>query len=298
MSFLKKICVCLLCLIAFKAGAFSILTKVENLSEDKLSLASYPDYYPFAYGQKNLNLGYDSESVFKMALEKNVPERMSYFLFPYYETVNDVVYDMEDGKVQIFMGAFYSTSSFNELDFVFPAILNSPIHLMMVLSKISEVKQTEDLKKLKGIYVEREAFSDYMLKTFQDLNMTSVETPDEAYEKLIVGDVDFILGSYYYHYAKVLERGLKDYVSFSSRPLWNMPMFFAISKKTEDRKTVHEYFRRLASSDAFHQDLLDIIKEMIKQKEEESVGVVPPMYVRKAQDGELTPADEAKEAEK
>lgn len=292
MKCFKKIILLLFVCFALKAQALSILKIAEKPLNRELVYTSYGDYFPFGYLGKDSRGNRALMSVIKDAYLELFPEEKDIDSFKYYPTISEAMFDMTDGKVNVYIGAFYSTSDFNDLDFVFPAILNNPIHLMMVPSKISKVKQVDDLKSLKGIYASNEHFSDYMLKTFSDLNMKGVKDVDEAYESLMTGEADYILGSYYYHYAQIVERGLKSHIAFSSKPLWNMPMFIAISKNINDRKAIHDYFRGLVSTDAFKNKILEKIKQALEQKEQESIGVVPPMYVRQGKAGELTPADE------
>ena len=98
----------------------------------------------------------------------------------------------------------------------------------MLNGKQSTIGSYEDLKKLKGIYVSQEYFSDYVLERFSDLNITSVDSVEDAYEKLFLGQVDYIVGSYYYQYVAAIQNGVKNYLSFSKKPIWHMPMFIGI----------------------------------------------------------------------
>ena len=293
MKLIKNICAFLIFSVSFQVHAFSVLTVSEDTTTRTLSYTSYSDYVPFGYEEIVFREGPKLSGVFRQTLDDIFPDKKYNMIFKHYPSISDAIFDMQDGKTNVFLGAFYSTEMFKDLDFVFPALLNNPIHLMMLPDKISKVKRIDDLQTLKGIYVSNENFSDYMKQTFSDLNMTEVEDVDKAYESLLVGDSDFILGSYYYHYIKLVERGLKGYITFSSRPLWNMPMFFALSKNLNERKDVHEYFRQIASGETFRTKLLENIKKFIEEKEAEYSGVVPPMYVRQSQDNEFTPADEA-----
>ena len=163
---------------------------------------------------------------------------------------------------------------------------------MMLPNRIHEVKTVTDLKNLKGAYIQNEVFSDYMLGVFSNLSLTPLEDADEAYKQLLIGDIDFILGSYYYQYPMILQRGLREYVAFSSRPLWNMPMFVALSKRIENKVDIYEYFRKLLTGGTFKEKVLQYIKQRIKQKEEMFAGVVPPMYAKPQNANDLTPAQE------
>ncbi|MBR2300258.1 MAG: hypothetical protein IJ870_06800 [Alphaproteobacteria bacterium] len=224
-----KICVLLMCFYAMKAQALSILRAEDKVVGQRLIYTTFSDYFPFGYGLYENKKEPVLESVFKDAMSDLLQNRDELTVFKYYPTVGDAIFDMKDGKTDVFFGAFYSTEAFNDLDFVFPAILNNPIHLIMLPSKIAGVKQADDLKNLKGVYALNEHFGDYMLKTFSELNMKAVQDEDEAYESLFTGEADYILGSYYYHFAKLVEKGLKNEVAFLQnrfgicRCLWQPP---------------------------------------------------------------------------
>lgn len=256
-------------------------------------MTSFSDYEPFGYKTKGEDGDNTVGSVFRDVLREVLPASRHFGIsYNYFDTVSDAVIDMKKGQTHVFLGAFYATSSFDDFDFVFPAILNDPVHIMMLPERISEIKKIEDLKNLKGVYVGSEMFSDYMLKVFEDLSLEKVTDADEAYKKLFLREADYILGSFYYHYVNIIEKGLKGYIAFSSRPLWNMPMFIAFSKRLENRKSIQEYFRKLILQETFKEKLLARIKEFVQEKEEAFAGSVPPMYIKQNGENELTPADE------
>lgn len=293
MKFLTNIIFIFSFLLSLEARAISILQGAEETPTGKIYITSFSDYFPFGYKVIGTDATDTLGSVFRDVFTKLKPSNISIAIaYNYFNTTREAALDMKSGKTHVFFGAFYATSLFDDFDFIYPAVLNDPIHLMMLPERINEIKSIEDLKKFKGIYVQSEMFSTYILNVFEDLSLTPVETNDEAYQKLLLGEADFMLGSFYYQYVKVIESGLKGYIAFSSRPLWNMPMFIALSKRLENRKSVHEYFRKIVSNEAFKQKLLERIKQIIEDKEEEFIGAVPPMYIKQKDKNELTPADE------
>lgn len=294
MKFLTKMAFIFSFLLSLNAHAVSILRGMDDSSSSRIRVTTYPDYFPFGYKKTNNADSNDLVgSVFRDVITELTQQDDGPFLsYFYFDTFQDAIVSMKTGNVHAFLGAFYATTSFDDFDFVFPAVLNNPVHLMMLPEKINEVKTVEDLKNLKGVYVKTEMFSTYMLNVFEGLSLTPVENTDEAYKQLLVGDIDFILGSFYYQYVKVLETGLKGYISFSSRPLWTMPMFFALSKRIENRKSINEFFRRIILQKTFKEKLLAGIKQAIEEKEAQFSGAVPPMYIKQRNENDLTPADE------
>ncbi len=278
---------------SFDAKAFSILTRKEGSSTQLLRITSYSDYFPFgeAVGKSHATMVLDS--LFADVFAQYISPKEYRIEFLPFETMEATMEALHENGADVFMGAYYASADFEKLDFVFPAVLVNKIHVMMTPDKISSVRNLEDLKNLKGIYNQREHFADYTVQKFKDMNVSPVESADEAYKMILTGEADYLLGSYYYNYAKTAEMGLKDYVSFSTGALWNMPMFIAIAKNVKNPKNVHELFRRLASDIVFRESVVQSLKKAVKEKEEASQGVVPPMYVREAKENELTPADEA-----
>lgn len=293
MKFLTKTVFVFCFFLTMKVYAASMIQGGPEQISGTIYMTSYPDYVPFGYkiiGEKVHDV---FGSVFRDVFSELLPKESNFAVsYNYFDTVSEAVIDMKTGKTQAFMGAFYASASFDDFDFVFPALLNNPVHIMMLPERIGEIKKAEDLKNLKGAYVKSEMFSNYMLSVFEDLGLEGVESTDEAYKKLLLRETDYVLGSYYYHYIKVIENGLKGYIAFSSKPLWNMPMFLAFSKRVENRKSILEYFRKLILTETFKEKLLSRIKEIVEEKEAEFAGSVPPMYILQRGENDLTPADE------
>ena len=267
-----------------------IVRDVAIPKQKEISVTSYPDYYPFGYRLFDGKKAVDG-SVFQDVLASVIPESEPELYYVYYDTLTQAVLDIKAGKTEVYLGAFYGTSVFEDFDFVFPAVLNNPVYLMMPQSKIRQVRNLDDLKKLRGIYVQKEMFSDHVLNMFKDFGLTAVKSTDAAYEQLLTGEADFMFGSYYYQYIQVLEKGLKNYISFSSKPIWNMPMFVAISKRLPNRAIMHEYLRKKVSSPSFKEKVLSHLKTLIEEKEKQTVGTVPPTYIKEGAKNDLTPAD-------
>ena len=282
---------------SFNAEAFSILTRKEGSNVQLLRITSYSDYFPFGAAIGNSRDFLALDSLFSDVFEQYILPKDYRLEFVAFENLEETLSALHDNKAEVFVGAYYASNDFEKLDFVFPAVLVNPVHLMMTPDKISMVKKLDDLKNLKGIYNSKEHFADYTIQKLKEMNVEPVESADEAYKKILTGEADYLLGSYYYNYAKTAEMGLKDYVSFSTGALWNMPMFIAISKGAKNAKNVHELFRRLASDDVFRESVVENLKKTVKEREEASQGVVPPMYVRAGGENDLTPADEVMKGE-
>ncbi len=273
-------------------------TIVTNKKEERLTIinaTSFPDYFPISYRTQNGN--YSSLlTIFAPALEQMAEAenfKIEYILKNKY---SDAVENVRRGDIDILLGMYYATKQYSGLEYIFPAVLDNPVYIIMLPQNISRVSKPEDLKQLRGIYIAKEYFSDYMQSNFKNYNMQPAETPLQAYEKLFTGEADYIAGGYYYNYVEICRLGLKDYVSFSKSPLWKMPMFIGISKASEHHQKVGKALKKYAAQADFRQLIGDMLKEWVQKTERESQGVVPPMFVKKASAEEKTPADEAAQA--
>ena len=293
MKILVKICAFLSLIFAFTAYSASVIIEKQSTLEEPLKITTYSPYFPFGYEGENNDSKDLLKSVFRDVLSEFDTRPKRIFSYRSFDSLKEAVLDVKSGKTQVFMGAFYTAEEF---DYIFPAILNNPVHLMMLPDKITNIHKAEDLKKLKGIYLQTEPFAPHILNIFKQLSLTPVADVDEAYKQVLTGQADYMLGSYFYHYAQVVERGLKGYIVFSARPLWNMPMFIALSKQLKDSKNVREYFTRLVTRD-FHAKIVERIKVLMQEKEQKSIGVVPPAYINQNAQQELTPADETTPAD-
>lgn len=282
----------ILSLIVQSADAQFMIDK-SNRSGNRFSIkvTSFPDYFPFAV-LKEPTARQPLVTIFDKGLKEFAQQGNFEIKYLTFEDYPSAVSGVRRGKADLLLGAYYATKLYSGLEYIYPAALHNPIHVIMLPKNISKVEKVEDLKNLKGIYIESEHFSDYMLKNFENFNIKPVKTPYEAYEKLFVGDVDFVIGSYYYNYAYTLQTGLNNYVAFSKAALWNMPLFLTISKASPISKQLRTSLTQFINTDVFKQSISDELQNKMHELEEKSRGVVPPKFVRVESFNELTPADE------
>lgn len=268
--------------------------KMVSVSGDvaELKITSFSDYIPFGYLNKNGKSDEMLNSVFKKSLDTFFPQNGYKPKYEIFETTENALQNMHRGQTNLFIGAYYSTHIFDDFEFVFPALFNNSVHLMMIPSRIKDVRQVADLKNLKGIYCKKEYFNDHVMQNFKAIGVKEVLSEDEAYEALLTGKADFMLGSYYTNYVALLKKGLKNRVAFSSKPLWNMPMFLALSKITPNLKIVRQRLQKMLRQEEFKNNILQNMKDFVEDVEKNSAGVVPPTYVNTDSQNVLTPADE------
>lgn len=292
---MKKIWLILLILLQLlpaEINAQSLVADKKSSRRMYVSLTSFPDYYPFSYTEKQRENKF-LVTVFNKGMElfsKTGDYELSFVpIADYDQAVNDV----RRGEIDVLLGMYFDTKLYSGLEYLYPAALNNPVHVAMLPHNLDKVATTEDLKNLRGLYIEKEHFSDYMLNNFKKYNIKPIDTAYHAYEQLFTGQADFIAGSYYYNYAQICKLGLKDYVTFSKNPLWNMPLFIGVSKAAKNHNKLNILLRRFIVTEGFKQSMAESLKQAMRDVEMQSQGIVPPKFVRIESLTEKTPADEA-----
>lgn len=269
----------------------SLVSMRKDSAKTAVTASSFSDYFPIS--EVVIREGYPAyDMVFDGAMEQF--SKVGNFSVQYNaeKDYRKVLMNIRQGKTDILLGMYHDTKIYRGIEYIYPAILNNPVYLIVAPHNQHLISSSEDLIKYKGTYAEEEHFSDYMLNNFKNNKITASPTSFEAYKKLLTGEVDYIIGSYYYNYAKVCELGLKNYVSFSQSALWNMPLFLGVSKASKNYKKIGSILKKLATDDKFSASINEALKSKVKEAEIKYQGVVPPSFVREAKPGELTPADE------
>ncbi len=274
-----------------ETSAQSVVTKKKDSREIIVRATSFHDYFPISYVTKES--GNELMTVFTPVLEQVAEMKNLKFKYVSPKNYDNAVIDVRRGATDVLLGMYYDTKQYSGLEYIFPAVLNNPVYIIMRPENIAKVSKPEDLKNLRGIYISKEYFSDYMHDNFISYNIQPVETALKAYEQLFTGEADYIAGSYYYNYAQMCRLGLKDYVSFSKTALWNMPLFIGVSKASQQYAKIVPVLKTIVAEESFSQNINNTLKEFIYEAERKSQGVVPPMFIKQSTGKELTPADEA-----
>lgn len=279
--------------INFTTTSYAQVTENQNSEKFEVLMTSYPDYEPLSYivyigRYKTLN------NVFEQTLQDILGENIA-VLAETGNSFNDNQEYLKEGTFDIFMGLYNETHTqfkkFDHMEYLFPAIGSNPIHLITLPEKATQIKSLDDLKNLKGVYIAKEYFSDYVEQSLKNYNVESSLDIFDTYRKLFLGEIDYIIGGYYYHYANAVKLGLKDYISFSKKPIWTIPMFAAISKKSKHYNALKTLLSKKIKDKSVEEEIKKSIKEIIEQEEKNNMGIVPPKFVLKEGLDALTPAD-------
>jgi len=258
-------------------------------------MSTFTDYPPFGYTAEGLGTEW---SFLDKAMDLFAKKNNMEIKYRSGDNYQDTIDQLLRGKTDILLGIYHDTKIYTGLEYVFPAVLNNPVHLVMLPQNIGKIKTSEDLKNLHGVYIARDHFSDFVAGNLKKYHVESVPDSLTAYEKLFTGEIDYVIGSYYYNYVEVLNLGLADYVSFSKQAIWNMPLFIGLSKASHYYGKTNSLLKHFIATEEFKQAVTSGLKEKIAQIERQTQGIVPPKFVRAQSAAELTPADEALSEEK
>ena len=148
------------------------------------------------------------------------------------------------------LGMYHETELYKGLEAVYPSIMSNPITVFMLPNRINEVQKIEDLKKLRGVGITKEHYSDYVAEQIKQYNLEMVDTPYELFERLFTKKADYIMVSQYYglveaegtnqhRQANPLEdapvyRRLKDFAAAQAYHPETYPFFRRSEKPTAD----------------------------------------------------------------
>lgn len=269
------------------AGAVNMV-QVQSYLDATIRIIGIPDFPPFSYYTNDRGI-YKLHSVFLNPVINVLKKHNIQFEVPHEnsESVSSVkllLIKAKSDEAEMFIGAYSDTKLFSGLEVVYPAAVSNPIHLIGLSDIHEKVKNYGDLKNLKGIACKTEYFSDFVLRKFKELNITLVETPYEAYEMVITGKADYMLGSLYYNRIMASRYGLEDYLTYSNNPIFKIPFFISLSKvmpvMSEYKKVLQEEFAKPEFAMAVKQQILDEVNKEI----EKNSGIVPPSFIPEAQE--------------
>lgn len=189
-----------------------------------------------------------------------------------------LVQEVRKGEIDVVLGAYHQTELFRGLELIYPAALNNPITIFMLPNRIHEVKSVDDLKKLKGVRVSKEVYSDYIDTQLKQFNIETADSSYEMFEKLFTKQADYILASHYYGLIEAIRLGLRGQVAVAKQTLWQIPMFIGVSKLSRERKMLTLKFTRYLENPENQKELQNNVAKIIADFEKEAQGVVPPTF--------------------
>ena len=265
---------------AAQEGKF--IEKINYLDKD-LTVVGLPDYPPFSAMDKGKE--FVLKSAFLTPLREALQQYDVHIDHPkeYNQDLRSIkilLIETRAGSYQLFIGANSDTKLFTGLELVYPAVVTNPVHLITLPEKQEQIKTFSDLGKLKGVACSSEYFSDFVTRKLNELKVTFVDTPYDAYAKLFTGEADYMLGGLYYNRIMASRLGIERYLAYSKNPIYKIPVFLALSpvmpKLSEYQKAIHEILANPEFARAVKEEIIRMVEEEIEQND----GVVPPSFAQ------------------
>ena len=269
-------------LLILNVYAFVDTTKEEKSPGEMLHVVTFKDYMPFgAVRGAGINTRIDGIIMpeFQKFMENknyNVTELDK--LSPDYMTN---VRAVRSGKIDILIGTYSLTKLYNGIELIYPALINNPVNVAMMPEKIDQVSTLEDLRGMKGVRLKGEIFNDYVEGILKRFQVEETDTLYQAYEKLFIGEVDYVIGGYYNLLAEAIRIGVRPYVSFSKKSLWDIPVFIGVSKASRvNKKLLIKLLTAWANTESVRENIKQNLRDYIENLEIKYDVVVPPMFIR------------------
>lgn len=279
---------CMTLTLAFIIGSIAASTtnamiRYEDRQHKKprdITVAGFIDYAPFGtviHKEEKMNGTFTT--VYQPVLDDMAKENNLKIIYNTSKmTYPDLVQKVRSGNVDILIGAYHETELYKGLDFVFPSILSNPITVFMLPSRINEVDNMGDLKKLKGIRSSKEYYTDFVVEQLKPYNLELADNSYEMFEKLFTKKVDYILAGQYYGLMEASKLGLRDQISVAKQTLWKMPLFIGVSKLSQHRKMLMQKFTNYSERPENQEKIKQYLIKTIDDFDKANDGVVPPTF--------------------
>ena len=240
---------------------------------------SYPDYYPISKitpAEKYLYY----EGVFESFIQYLKSYNLSCDTF-LEDTFAKTARRADRNGLDIIIGAYSDSALNGDFKFIYPSILDNPVHLVMLPSNIEKISKLKDLQKLKGAIDRHEQWNDFVIEQFKNFDIETLDSSEEMYRKLIDGEIDYVFTSYWYGATQMMKLGIQEFVAMSQKGMWNMPLFVAVSNSSRYKT----YFVHLITEILKDPETVAKIKEQaietLNQIKLQNQGVVPEAYILK-----------------
>ncbi|MBP5215579.1 MAG: transporter substrate-binding domain-containing protein [Alphaproteobacteria bacterium] len=277
----RLLLICFMILFVATGVMASNLVKKESYLSTTLNVVGLPDFPPFSEYIKNDRDAYILKSAFLQPLIHAAQRndiKMKTADLKDTPDLKMLLLGMKSGDYHVFIGTYSDTKMFAGLEILYPAVISNPVHLITLPETQEQIKTYADLKNLRGIASKSEYFSDFVLRKFKELNITYVDNSLEAYEKLIIGEADYMMGGLYYNKIAASQYGVSDFIAYSKKPLFKIPLFLSLSKETP---VLSEYVRILKqelSKPEFATEVKNEIIRLVGEEIEKNDGTVPPSF--------------------
>lgn len=246
----------------------------------EIQMSSFLDYAPIGWSERNSHGFVPQINTLLKPILDTFETQASYSLQHNLSNrdTDELVQKVRAGEIDIFVGAYSQTEMFKGLYLLYPAPFVNPITVFMLPNRISEVSSVDDLKKLKGVRVSSEIYSDFVSSRISELNPLEADSPYQAFEKLFTREADYIIGGYYYIILEASRLGIKHQIAPAKQALWNVPIFIGVAKTSRHRDRIARYMTKILNDEKNIDMVKQNLNKIIHDFDIKYQGVVPPTF--------------------
>lgn len=242
-------------------------------SDDYFKIAGFSHYPPFSwkavdleeYRQRNTRTyKYDGFAVdlVKTALKEIKVKKIKSVFF---DSEEDLRRAVSEGKVDLIFTTFYQGGDKTGLDFIYPAYFGNPLTVISRADKKVDVADISELKGMLGVVRREEGVLPLIQgKLPTDTKVVEVDGVDAAFEKLLSGEVDFMISSPYSVIAESKMRKNEDKLYIQQKPLRPVKLFAAFSKMSRCKRYKEKFEEAFAKHYADKADAERRMKTYVK----------------------------------
>ena len=254
-------------------------TKDKNLEILYTSFVNYPPFGKYSKIRLNWNTSKEIyDSIFSKFANRFFEENKVKSQLVVSDDYETLIRQVRAGDIEILFGAYYNTKIYDGLDYVMPAVIDNPVVLIMMPKNVNKVKSLNDLQKLKGAIFANDMFNDFVNSEINKYKPIKENDSLEMFRKLFIGEIDYIFASYYYGVAEASSLGLISRISISKQPIWNMPMFIAVSKASPNHVSILQSLNHFIKNKENIQSLNNDLQNAIRELEQKSLHITPPVF--------------------
>jgi len=216
-----------------------------------IKIATFPSNPPFGWSKrvkdKDGRPAYTSEGygfdVFQ-ALAKDLNYQITPVGFTNYEhALNALI----TGEVDVLAGVYYNPAMLSSsLNIMMPAYFLNPVTIYFRADNPISARKLEELTPYKGIIRQEEALYPVLFEQLpKNLDLTPISGSEAAFEAILTGKADYLLGSMYALESEKNRLKLDNLIDHNSHILVNYGLFFAFSPVSQCRKLQPEFSEKL-----------------------------------------------------
>jgi len=164
------------------------------------------------------------------------------------------------GKLDLIYTTYYADESKSGADYVFPAYFGNPFVVISRADKPLEIESVDGLRGMRGVGRNEEGVKPLIAGMLSsDTKIEWVDGARDAFQKLMNGEADFMIGSPYAAVAESKRFGIYDKIHIGRKPLRSVKLFAAFPKMSKCRwikEKFTEKFNALAKDSEQKEKLL------------------------------------------